>query len=253
MNSQLVSVLINTWNRPHFLEDAVVSLYNQDHRQLEVILNNDGSNDQGQTYRLIHELKEKYDDGRFANFLLHSQPHSGPNTGLNWMLHRTQGEYISVLDDDDILLPHYVSMLLDEFEDKPKLGVAYCHSICMDQDGIILGVLPSKPIGKKTVRTKSRVPGNALSRREAFFDAYPLNERLMNKIKVPRFAKIYDAGWDFKYKKMIGFLYRWHMYNISGIGNNPKEIFEKTKPYCETLWEANEELDPPNARSQKSI
>jgi len=100
MNS-LVSVVIRTKNREHQLREALVSVFEQTHKNFEIIIidNSDSSNkDWIESFFLFNNIpKDK--------FIYHRGISVSSVQSLNIGISKSNGEYISFLDDDDTWLP----------------------------------------------------------------------------------------------------------------------------------------------------
>jgi len=112
----LVSVLLPTYNRRRFLPQALQSVLEQTHRNLEVFVVNDGGEDVADVVRACNDPRVIFID-RQAN---RGKPHS-----LNEALARAQGKYIAYLDDDDIYYRHHIKVLVDALEGPTDCQVAY--------------------------------------------------------------------------------------------------------------------------------
>jgi len=87
-----VSVIIPTYNRWEFLNEAVESVLNQTYRDFELIVVDDGSTDTDRKILDCYsgEIKVIY------------QTHSGVSKARNTGIHAAQGNYITFLDSDDL-------------------------------------------------------------------------------------------------------------------------------------------------------
>jgi len=85
----MVSVIITTYNRRHFLHDAVISVLNQDYKEKEIIVVDDGSTDR--SYEIVRELPVRYI----------WQPNRGISSARNTGIRFSKGTYIAFLDVDD--------------------------------------------------------------------------------------------------------------------------------------------------------
>jgi glycosyltransferase involved in cell wall biosynthesis len=99
----LVSVIIPTFNRAQFIEQAVNSVLNQTWKNLELIVVDDGSNDQ------TRGLLEKIEDKRFHYFY---QENKGVSSARNFGLKKARGDFLALLDSDDYWLPEKLSIQL---------------------------------------------------------------------------------------------------------------------------------------------
>ena len=93
----LFSVIISIYNTGRYLDDAIGSLINQtiDFKNIQVILVNDGSEDQTEEICLKYQKKYK------NNIIYIKIDHSGVSKARNIGLNYTQGEFINFLDSDD--------------------------------------------------------------------------------------------------------------------------------------------------------
>jgi glycosyltransferase involved in cell wall biosynthesis len=93
----LVSVIIPTHNRAGTLSRAVRSVLGQSHRQLELIVVDDGSTDETET------LLAGFSDTRLQ---VVRQEHRGVSAARNRGLETARGAWIALLDSDDAWMEH---------------------------------------------------------------------------------------------------------------------------------------------------
>lgn len=86
------SVVITTYNRMHFLKNAIDSVLNQTFRAFELFIVDDGSTD------ATHQLIDSYSDARLKYVRL---PHKGVSFARNTGIRLSRGEFIAFLDSDD--------------------------------------------------------------------------------------------------------------------------------------------------------
>lgn len=109
----LVSVVMCTYRRPHLLPRAVDCVIAQTHRPLELVLTDDGSEDD--TPRVMEELAGKCGaTGVSANFAM--KPNGGVASARNAGMGRARGDYVAFLDDDDTWQPQKISKQMAELE-----------------------------------------------------------------------------------------------------------------------------------------
>ena len=97
-----VSIIIPTYNRPHLLQRSIRSVLSQDERDVEIIVVNDAGFEPD--HSILHQ------DGRIR-YVNHSE-NRGLAASRNTGIALAEGQYIGYLDDDDILLPNHLSLLL---------------------------------------------------------------------------------------------------------------------------------------------
>jgi len=118
-NNSLVSIIIPTYNRWPVVQAAVNSCLNQTHKNLEVIVVDDGSTDQ-----TIHELKAVADD----RLRLIERPHTGIIGKIrNIGLRESKGDWLAFLDSDDLWDPTKLTKQLDALL-TVKRELAWCYT-----------------------------------------------------------------------------------------------------------------------------
>lgn len=100
-----VSIIVPIYNVDKYLADCIDSIINQTHKNLEIILVNDGSKDR--SGEIINYYLEK--DSRIKVF---HRKNSGVSNTRNFGIDVSNGEYICFADADDKLEPNYVDYLL---------------------------------------------------------------------------------------------------------------------------------------------
>lgn len=93
----LVSVLIPTYNRKWLLPRTLESVLNQHYKNLEIILVNDAGED-------VQDIVDKFNDPRIKYF--QNEKNKDLAGTRNVALKHSEGDYICLLDDDDIHLPY---------------------------------------------------------------------------------------------------------------------------------------------------
>jgi glycosyltransferase involved in cell wall biosynthesis len=92
-----VSVIITTYKRPHYLSEAIGSVLKQSLRDFELIIVDDDPDG-----KEVEKIILSYRDPRII--YIKNKENFGGAKSLNIGLKRAKGEYIAVLDDDDIWL-----------------------------------------------------------------------------------------------------------------------------------------------------
>lgn len=102
-----VSVIIPFYNRIPQLLNSIKSVINQSHKNIEILLINDGSTD-----NLIEltDFIKNYDNIKLIN----CENNSGPGNARNIGICKSKGEYICFLDSDDLFLPNKIEKQLSE-------------------------------------------------------------------------------------------------------------------------------------------
>lgn len=114
-----VSVVIPTYNRAQFLPNAVKSIIDQNYDNLEIIIVDDGSDDN--TDDVINKLKEQCP---YINYYKNERS-KGPSGARNTGITKASGEYLSFLDSDDIWLEGHLKNGLEVFHKHPEIDVLF--------------------------------------------------------------------------------------------------------------------------------
>jgi len=114
-----VSVIIPTFNRPEFLQQAVFSVLKQSYTDFEVIIVNDGGKDVG-------DMLESIKDNRIS-YIIHTR-NQGLSRARNTGIEHANGRYIAFLDDDDIYYPNHLKIMVESLKNSPY-AFAYSDSI----------------------------------------------------------------------------------------------------------------------------
>lgn len=112
----LISIVIPVYNGSNYMKEAIDSALNQTYDNIEVIVVNDGSSDNGKTDEIAKSYGNKIryfvkENGRVAS-------------ALNYGIDRMKGKYFSWLSHDDIYLPNKIEdqvNQLSNIEDKDTI------------------------------------------------------------------------------------------------------------------------------------
>ena len=127
----LVSIVIPVYNGSNYLAQAIDSALGQDYPNIEIIVVNDGSCDDGATERIAKGYGDR------IRYL--SKDNGGVATALNLGIQEMKGEYFSWLSHDDIYEKRKISSqirTLGKMEDKTTI-IAGGYLLFTDENGII--------------------------------------------------------------------------------------------------------------------
>ena len=133
-----VSIIIPVYNGSNFLSQAIDCALAQDYRNLEILVINDGSTDDGASERIALS----YGD-RIRYF---SKENGGVSTALNFAFGKMSGEYFSWLSHDDLYHPDKISVqvafLNKLLEKNPNVNlnkvVLHSATESIDRDGKVI-------------------------------------------------------------------------------------------------------------------
>ena len=118
----LVSVVLPTFNRSRLLIDALDSVVHQTYSPIEVIVVDDGSQDDTKARFDAWALKQ--DATLKATYIY--QQNQGGNVARNRGIEAAQGQFVAFLDSDDLWHPEKLQSQISVFSDEPEFGAVYC-------------------------------------------------------------------------------------------------------------------------------
>ena len=164
----LVTIVTPSYNQAAYLEEAIVSVLEQDYRAIEYVVVDGGSTDGSA------EIIRRYED-RLAWW--ESKPDGGQAAALNAAFARSKGEYVGWLNSDDTLLPGSVSLVVEGLAGDPEALFAYGDAIFTDEASRDTGRFRSDdldPVQMARTCTDRINPQGALFRRRALEIGGPL-------------------------------------------------------------------------------
>ena len=105
IKNNLVSIIVPIYNVAPFLHQCLNSLRSQSHRNIEVLMINDGSTDNSAA---IAESFTKTDE----RFILINKENGGQGSARNIGLREAKGKYIAFVDSDDWVDENYIEVML---------------------------------------------------------------------------------------------------------------------------------------------
>ena len=170
-SNDLISVIIPVYNVKDYVKESIESVINQTYKNLEIIIIDDGSNDDSE--KICDEYAKK--DKRIK--LIH-QKNQGLSAARNKGLDIANGKYISFLDSDDMYYPE-------------MLEKTYNAMINNDVDCVICDYVK----GKNKEKTK-RLKGRLNIKEDKIIDNKKALNYLIHK-------KINTSVWNKLYKKEL--------------------------------------------------
>jgi glycosyltransferase involved in cell wall biosynthesis len=117
VSAPLISCIVPVYNGERFLAEALDSILAQTYRPLEILLSDDGSTDG------TPEVAARY--AKQIRYLKHAN--AGPGAARNRGLELAQGEFVALLDADDLWHPEKLERQMARFEKRPDLDVCVTH------------------------------------------------------------------------------------------------------------------------------
>ena len=117
----LVTIVAPSYNHEKFIEKSLKSVANQTYKNKELIIIDDCSNDN--TVSIIeHLLSEKQFKNAFTNiiFIKHSK-NAGAHNTINEGLMKASGQYLTIINTDDMYEPNRLSVMISKLEETNSL------------------------------------------------------------------------------------------------------------------------------------
>ncbi len=114
-----VSIIMPCYNDGKYIWEAITSVKNQTYKNIELIIIDDGSDDE-LTMSILKELEKDY--------LVLRTNHLKPAGARNYGIQHSTGKYILPLDSDDTIDKTYIEKAVKILESDKKIGVVYCEA-----------------------------------------------------------------------------------------------------------------------------
>jgi glycosyltransferase involved in cell wall biosynthesis len=121
----LVSIIINCYNSEAYLREAIDSVYSQSYTNWEIILWDNASTDHTAEIAQSYDSKLRYFRGEETVVL---------GSARNLAIREVRGEFLAILDSDDVWLPDKLEKQVPHFENE-KVGLSYSNTIYFNNDG----------------------------------------------------------------------------------------------------------------------
>lgn len=123
----LVSIIIPVYNGSNYLKESIESALSQTYDNIEIIVVNDGSKDEGKTESIALSYGDRI---RYLN-----KENGGVSSALNYGIRNMNGEWFSWLSHDDLYFPTKIEDEVNAIIDSKGKFVVYCGGILIDSDG----------------------------------------------------------------------------------------------------------------------
>ena len=129
----LVSILIPSLNHARFVDQSIASAVAQTYPRLELIVVDDGSDDD--SIEVIEGALREW-GSRFERCVFVAQRHRGLPATLNRAARLARGDFVSILDSDDVFLPHKIEALISsDAWASPQTAVVFGDASFIDECG----------------------------------------------------------------------------------------------------------------------
>lgn len=123
----LVSVVLPTFNGVKYLRESIESCLNQTHRNLELLVVDDGSTAD------VREVVARFSDARLRYF--RHDRNQGVAAGLNTGFKNSRGDYLTWTSDDNRYAGNAIETLLGFLRKYPEVSFVYADLFLVDDQG----------------------------------------------------------------------------------------------------------------------
>ncbi len=127
MDYPKVTIVIPVYNGSNYLREAIQSALNQTYSDIEVLVVNDGSNDNGETEKIALSFGDK--------IKYYKKQNGGVATALNLAISKMSGEYFSWLSHDDLYQDNKIEVQINEiYHREKKSAIVFSDYVAYDVD-----------------------------------------------------------------------------------------------------------------------
>jgi glycosyltransferase involved in cell wall biosynthesis len=195
-----ISAIIPVYNGKKYLREAVDSVIKQRLQPIELIIIDDGSTDDS-----LQEI-----NGIKAHLPIRviTKTNGGQSSARNLGACEAKGDFIALLDQDDVWYERHLEKLAEPFNRNPDLGFVYSNVDHTDEAGRVFneGILnfcdfhhPQTQLDEMVRRDMYVLPSSTLICKKAFFDVGMFDERLSGYEDDDLFLRLFVKGWKKKY------------------------------------------------------
>jgi len=229
----LVSIVMPTYNRQHYLAEAIQSCLNQSYKNIELIIVDDGSTDH--TEKLVSYYQDKDDRVKYIKLPTNMGISFARNNGVD----DAEGEYIAVMDSDDVMNPDRIKLSVKAIKGH---NFVYGSYYMTDDDLEIKSIyIPNKKITLEDVKNDGAYPHITIMAERHCFERHPYRDDFRandDSFLVWNFFKNYDGRLIKPTRKVEALCkVRFHAENVS---TQKKKEIERTQQIMNGLYEEYE-------------
>ncbi|MDM8564881.1 glycosyltransferase family 2 protein [Candidatus Halobeggiatoa sp. HSG11] len=249
-----VSVIMPVYNVEQYVAVAIESVLTQSYSDFELLIIIDGATDGSLA------ICQQFNDARIR---IIEQANRGLAGARNTGIRAAQGQYLAFLDSDDYWLPKKLAQQVAHLDNSPKIGVSYCVSEFIDEQGNSLNLFMRPKfhdISKADVFCRNPVGNGSVPMiRKAAFEAIGFSHTLHDTEETAYFDETFRQSEDIECWMRIALLTPWKFegieetlvqYRVSagGLSANLEQQYaqwqrmvEKMRDYAPTFlqqWEA---------------
>ncbi|MBD3419891.1 MAG: glycosyltransferase [Chitinivibrionales bacterium] len=219
MDTPLVSIIIASYNRENYLQAAIKSALDQTYPAIELIVIDDCSS--FNVASCVTSLSENIT-------LLKNEENRGLSASQNKALRIVRGQYVGMLNDDDLYAPTKIEKQIQLFQKNPQLDIVYTDFCFINEEG---AKYPTSRGRQQKLNTKRSMPntlhallmGNfidaisPLVKRSCYKEAGEFDESLRNLEDWDIWLRMAAHGFKFHFLNEQLVSIRKHSHNKSSI------------------------------------
>jgi len=119
-----ITVAIPSYNHEKYIAHAIRSVLEQTFQDFEIVITDDGSSDE--TLQVIRE----FTDPRIRIYC--NEKNCGASAAMNNCIQQAKGEYIAILNSDDLFSPDKLEKQVDFLDKNPEIGAVFGYAQIID-------------------------------------------------------------------------------------------------------------------------
>lgn len=235
INNPKVSIIIPVYNGSNYLANAIDSALAQTYKNIEVIVVNDGSKDEGATERIALSYGDRIH--------YYAKSNGGVSSALNFGIQKMSGDYFSWLSHDDLYEPKKIESTVNLLNEGP-IGktIAFCGSGLIDGEGKTIYSVRKEFNRLNTgsqmfcecFRNKKGLNGCTLLIPKKAFEEIGGFSELIYLQDMECWAKLMMLGYSFVYMPERLVMMRVHAKQVSNL--RPEKYYEEFPIYMDRLY-----------------
>lgn len=189
----VISVIMGIYNCGDTLSEAIECIVHQIFSDWELIMCDDGSNDD--TYEIAISYKEKYPE---KIIVLQNEKNRGLNYTLNKCLKQARGKYIARMDGDDRCDKERFAIEINVLEKEPEISIVSTDMEFFDESGVWGKIShPEYPVPEDFVKESPFCHAPCMVKREAYMKVkgYSVSDKLLRVEDYHLWIKMYKCGY----------------------------------------------------------
>ncbi len=164
----LVSVIIPSYQRPKYLEEAIKSVLGQTYRNLDVLVS-----DRSHDMLSDQMVKDKFSNDPRLHYVHHNNFNRKQFYDYNDSYDNPKAEYVNWLMDDDLFAPEKIARMIDVYNDNPDVALVTSYRKCIDSRG---NIIPDRYYTKPLANEDFKVSGPIFGKRMLLTQANLIGE-----------------------------------------------------------------------------